>query len=288
MKCGVEQVICRLLEGRQCQYGLLHLLNAESRHSENLSLESIVHHSPQLQRHAICQQHLMTNVDGQTITAISTSHSPSPPSRVRHLLNQHAARRLDAQHRKDLHHMIRHCLRVVHAHRSHHRQQSRSINQQVHVHRRLLHLVQHCAVHRRNTVHDHPGQHFLQPLQREVLIIPAVTCGYTSPLRVTLTLGSRDGGRRRGDAQACLPRGDDILILDLQLQLRVDDRPAHRLRGDLQLTPQRLAHRQVQLLDGLLVQLDLQEAGLRRVHLLDVLGDLAQQRALQPPLADSR
>ena len=40
--------------------------------------------------------------------------------------------------------------------------------------RRLLHFVQHRAVHRRNSVHDNRGKHLLQPLQREILVVPAV------------------------------------------------------------------------------------------------------------------
>lgn len=46
-------------------------------------------------------------------------------------------------------------------------------------------------------------------------------------------------------------------------------------------------YRKIELLDGVAVQLDVEEAHFRSEHFLDVLGDLAQERSLQTTLADT-
>ena len=98
-----------------------------------------------------------------------------PLLRVRHFLNKHSPRSLDPQHAIDLEHVVGDGFGVVDADGAHHLQQPRPVDQQIHVRGGLLDLVQHRAMDGRNSVHDHLGEHFFEALQREILVVAAVS-----------------------------------------------------------------------------------------------------------------
>lgn len=97
--------------------------------------------------------------------------------RIGDLLYENGARSLDSEHAVNLEDMIRDGLRVVDADCPHHLQQPRAVDKQIHARRGLLHLVQHRAVDSRDSVDDNRGEHLLEALQREVLVVPAVPRG---------------------------------------------------------------------------------------------------------------
>lgn len=175
----------------------------------------------------------MANIDRQAIGTISVTHRNIARLRIRYLLDQHSACRLDPEHTVDLQHVVRHCFRVIHTHSPHDLQQTRSVDQQVHVGSRLLHLVQHSSMNRRDSIHDHAREHFLESLDGEVLIVTATAVGYSSLKEARQTLGSSHSRGRRNDAKTCLPIDCNVLVLQLQLQLTLDDRSTNSLRSDL-------------------------------------------------------
>ena len=185
----------------------------------------------------------MANIDRQTIGAISATHRNTVHLRIRYLLDQHGACRLDPKHTVNLEHMVRHRFGVIDTHSPHDLQQAGAVDQQVHMGSGLLHLVQHSSVNRRDSIHNHAREHFLESLDGEVLIVAATAVGYSSLKDAKQTLGSSHGRRRRNDAKTCLPIDRNVLVLQLQLQLTLDDRSTNSFGSDLR-------HREPQIIQG--------------------------------------
>lgn len=87
---SVKQMIRRFLERRQRHHRFLHLLDSEPRHSQHLPFKPAIYLPlPLFLRHTVSQQHLMTNVDRQSVRSISTSQTPinltcsTPPESAR-------------------------------------------------------------------------------------------------------------------------------------------------------------------------------------------------------------
>ena len=154
LDCRIVEVVGRHLERGEHEDGLLHLLDAEPRNSQNLSLVS----------HLVGQQLHVPVVDLDAVL----------PNRELDLVYDHVSRRLDAEYLRCLHDMVSASLPVVDAGCSHHLGQAIPLYRQViALFTATVLLGNDGALDGRIALDYNVGQAALQPLHHEVELVSA-------------------------------------------------------------------------------------------------------------------